>query len=128
MIPYSRQSINDDDMDQLQLTISAAESEPNISLILSETMTIILQRCAISFQEVNLNPTYQDKSITFSYNLSSNCLVRDETNFMVNINAFELGINHQLIISIKNSASFTTLSQRESNERLAWQPDFPLII
>ena len=98
-------SIIDNDIYTLEFGVEPHYFETNISLILPDTITINLQRCNIRFDEINMMPTYKNKSIVFGYNISQNCLSRNGSIFWVNINSSTLNIKKIMKIMVREDNS-----------------------
>eukprot|EP01084_Bolivina_argentea_P296444 510574_1 len=69
-------------------------------LMLPKYISIELERCTIRFENINTTTTSDNPSISFAFNLSSNCYSRNGTRFSLNITATVVNISNELAIQI----------------------------
>eukprot|EP01084_Bolivina_argentea_P274467 467847_1 len=92
----------DNDIDVLQLISSTDDSETSV---FPSYILIPLTRCNITFKTVDISSTSEEPSITFQFELSTNCYSRTGTTFSLNITSSQLHIAKQLMINIINNCT-----------------------
>eukprot|EP01084_Bolivina_argentea_P289239 496632_1 len=94
-------------------------------LILPEFITIMLQRCEISFTSIDKSITNYDKSMNFYFKLSDECYLKTDKTFYLNIAVAKLNVLDQLIISPTNSTTINcNICRMKNNCSLCYENRF----
>eukprot|EP01084_Bolivina_argentea_P180439 311747_1 len=100
-------SLKDNHIDELRLVPTDYSKD---TLFVPEFITITLERCHVSFENVNQIISNENPLIVFGFNLSPNCYSRPEAIFSMNITALIVNITNLLVIDIvQNTTTLCTI-------------------
>eukprot|EP01084_Bolivina_argentea_P259277 437446_1 len=99
-------SVEDNNISQLNFIPKFGTNYNFDPLIRPKSIAIKLQRCNISFNDLNTTTTNIKPIIYFRFDLSENCYSRIGSNYSLNITAFEVNITKRLTISIFDNQTY----------------------